>query len=179
MKTKMKKILFNFIIWILCSQIAVYPSFSYAAEGGNLSLSQEIQASGSGSEFISGNYPGAILMPVNLWGSVSKPGIHHIPTHTDLVTLLSLAGGPGNDAQLDNIVIKRRAGGEEKILKVDGEDLLNKANVHSPILEANDIIIIPRDKPIVSNNTMITITFVGSILALVLTGFAVANTLKK
>jgi hypothetical protein len=171
----MKKIL----VLIVCFQIIVMPSLYAAENGSHLSLSQEIHAGGSGSEFISGNYPGAILMPVNLWGSVGKPGIHHIPTHTDLVTLLSLAGGPGNDAQLDNITIKRRTGGEEKILKVDGEDLLSKANVHSPILEANDIIIIPRDKPIVGNNTMVTVTFIGSILALVLTAYAVANTIRR
>ncbi len=169
----------QFLALIICFQLILTPSL-YAAEGGsNLSLSQEIQAGGAGSEFVSGNYPGAILMPVNLWGSVGKPGIHHIPTHTDLVTLLSLAGGPGNDAQLDNITIKRRAGGEEKIFKVDGDDLLTKANVHSPILEANDIIIIPRDKPMVGTNTMVTVTFIGSVLALVLTAYAVANTIRR
>ena len=167
------------LILFICFQIIWMPNLYAAENGSNLSLSQELPAGGAGSEFISGNYPGAILMPVNLWGAVGKPGIHHIPTHTDLVTLLSLAGGPGNDAQLDNITIKRRSSGEEKILKIDGEDLLTKANVHSPILEANDIIIIPRDKPVVGNNTVVTVTFVGSILALVLTAYAVANTIRR
>jgi hypothetical protein len=146
---------------------------------GGLSLSQEISAAGSGSEYVSGNYPGAILMPVNLWGSISKPGIHHVPTRTDLVTLLSLAGGPSSDARLDDIVIKRRNGKEELIIKVDAEEVLTEAGVQSPVLEANDIIIIPREKPVIGSNTVTVVGFAASILGLVLAGFALSNQLKN
>ncbi|MCM2323956.1 MAG: SLBB domain-containing protein [Oligoflexia bacterium] len=134
------------------------------------------EASGStGSEFVSGNYPGAILMPVNLWGAVIKPGIHHVPTQTDLVTLLSLAGGPTGEARLDRISIKRRSGSQEQILRVDAEDILDEPGVRSPVLEANDIIIVPRDQPTVSNNTMSTVSFLGSILGIILAGYALSR----
>ena len=149
-----------------------------AAPPGAVSIGSDLGSVGAGNEFVSGNYPGAILMPINLWGSVGKPGIHHVPTQTDLITLLSLAGGPGPDAQLDKITIKRRAGKEEQILKVDAEEYLNKAGMRSPVLEANDIVVIPRDTPPISSNTVTTVTFVGSVLGIILAGFALSRQTK-
>ena len=40
-----------------------------------------------GAEYVSGNQPGTVLMRVNLWGAVNRPGIHHIPIKTDLMSL--------------------------------------------------------------------------------------------
>jgi hypothetical protein len=132
-----------------------------------------------GAEYVSGNYPGAILMPVNLWGAVGKPGIHHVPTQTDLVTLLSLAGGPGADAEIDHITIKRRFSGEEQVIRVDADDILNKPGVRSPVLEANDIIIVPREKPPISNTTLTTVTFAATVLSAILAGVAISIQLKN
>ncbi len=138
-----------------------------------LAMSQDFGALGIGSEYVSGNFPGAVLMPINLWGAIGKPGIHHIPTHTDLVTFLSLAGGPTPDAQMDHIQIKRRSTGEEHIITVNADELLVKPGVPIPILEANDLIIVPRDKPPINPNTIALLSFVSGMFALVLGGFAV------
>lgn len=160
------------LIAILAAQLVAAPALANGP--GGLSLGQQFSGS-SGSEFVSGNYPGAILMSVNLWGSAGKPGIHHIPTQTDLVTFLSLAGGPLPDAQLDKVIIKRRNGPEETVIKVDVDDLLRTPGLRSPVLQANDIVLIPREKQTISNNTMSTIGFVSSILGLVLAGYAISN----
>ncbi len=150
------------------------------AESSVSLLSPDLMSSmATGSEYVSGNYPGAILMPVSLWGSIGKPGIHHVPTQTDLVQLLSLAGGPGSDAELDHITIKRRSEKEEVIIRVNADDILNKPGVHSPILNANDIIMIPREKPNVSANTITTLAFISSVATILLAGFAISTQLKK
>lgn len=147
--------------------------------GAGLTLSEGLSQVQPGNEFVSGNYPGAVLMPVNLWGAVQKTGIHHIPVKTDLVTFLSLAGGPTADAQINGIIIRRRTGGEEKIIKVNGEDLLTRPEIRSPQLEANDIIVVPRDKPFVSNNVVNTVGVIGGILGIILAGIVLNNELKK
>jgi hypothetical protein len=156
----------------------VSPHAALAVEAG-LTTAQEFSTAGAGSEYVSGNFPGAVLMPVNLWGSIGKPGIHHVPMRTDLVTLLSLAGGPGADAELDEVTIKRRSKGEEQILRVDAEKLLTKVGYHSPVLEANDIIIVPRSKPTISSNTAATVGFVGGLLSVILAGIALSAAVKK
>src|SRR4051812_38256259 len=86
-----------------------FPFPAFAAGGSGYSLMPEIPGAGGGSEYVSGNFPGAVLIPINLWGAVGKPGIHHVPTRTDLVTLISLAGGPTGDASLGDVSIKRRS----------------------------------------------------------------------
>lgn len=164
---------------LLCFTLFIEtPVWAASLGAGTLSLSGEIQGA-PGSEYVSGSYPGAILMPVNLWGSIAKAGIHHIPTKTDLVTLLSLAGGPGADAELSKILIKRRMGGQEQVLRIDAMELLEKPGVRSPILEANDIIVIPRYKPVISADTLTIMSFAGSLISIVLAGFVIANQVKK
>jgi polysaccharide export outer membrane protein len=48
-----------------------------------------------------------LLIPVNIWGFVRLPGQYHVPNNTDLVSLLSYAGGPTENAKISNIRIVR------------------------------------------------------------------------
>src|SRR5512137_1114107 len=48
-----------------------------------------------------------LLIPVNIWGFVQKPGQYMVPDNTDLVALLSFAGGPNENARLNEIRIIR------------------------------------------------------------------------
>jgi hypothetical protein len=48
-----------------------------------------------------------LLIPVNIWGFVQKPGQYMVPDNTDLVALLSFAGGPTENAKLSHIRIIR------------------------------------------------------------------------
>lgn len=58
-----------------------------------------------------------ILMNVNVWGYVSKPGQYVVPRNTDLITLISFAGGPGRGADLSEVSIIRAG----ELLKVAGD----------------------------------------------------------
>jgi len=51
--------------------------------------------------------PGELTMQVNLWGDVLKPGRYEVPITTDLIQLISLAGGPTREADLSEVQISR------------------------------------------------------------------------
>jgi hypothetical protein len=45
--------------------------------------------------------------PVKVWGEVVNPGIYDVPIGYDLLSILSLAGGPINSAKLTNVKVIR------------------------------------------------------------------------
>ena len=51
--------------------------------------------------------PGDVMMQVNIWGVVAKPGRYEVPATTDLIQLISFAGGPQDYSRMDNIKITR------------------------------------------------------------------------
>ena len=58
-----------------------------------------------------------LMMKVNIWGRVQKPGQYFVPSTTDLITLISVAGGPAEKSRLDNVkVVRSGAGGSEVIV---------------------------------------------------------------
>jgi hypothetical protein len=51
--------------------------------------------------------PGELTMQVNIWGFVQKPGRYEVPSSTDLIQLISFAGGPVQYAKLDEVRLTR------------------------------------------------------------------------
>ncbi len=51
--------------------------------------------------------PNEMTMQVNIWGYVVQPGRYEVSTGTDLIQLLSYAGGPTNDADIENVKVIR------------------------------------------------------------------------
>src|SRR5512143_799635 len=51
--------------------------------------------------------PGELTMQVNIWGDVQRPGRYEISTATDLIQLMSYAGGPTREADLSEVRITR------------------------------------------------------------------------
>lgn len=96
-----------------------------------------------------------ILMNVNVWGYVKRPGQYVVPRHTDLISLLSFAGGPIEGAKLNKVMIVRAGhlmeetngtnGQKDKvpILTVDVKSHLKKGEISKiPILKANDTVVV-------------------------------------
>lgn len=102
-----------------------------------------------------------ILIDVNLWGQVGNPGKYYVPYNTDLVSLLSIAGGPAITAKLDDIRIVRYARADtavvEKVVRVDIEKFIETGEQSFPSLLRGDTIIVPGG-PISVLNTIITVT---------------------
>ncbi len=59
-----------------------------------------------------------------IWGEVKKPGLYIVPDNTDILTLLALAGGPTDDARLQDVRIVRSYGSQEETIAVDLESYL-------------------------------------------------------
>jgi hypothetical protein len=117
-----------------------------------------------GNEFMSGQEPGTVMMKVNLWGAVRKPGIHHIPIKTNLIELMSYAGGPSDNALIDSIVIKRSIGPDQKKISIDLSQIIHSQKQYDLILRPDDIIVVPASQPWISQN-MFTLAIVLSVLA--------------
>lgn len=48
-----------------------------------------------------------LLIKVNIWGLVRMPGQYIVPNHTDLISLISYAGGPSENAQTKSVKLIR------------------------------------------------------------------------
>lgn len=118
----------------------------------------------AGNEYISGQDPGTVMMRVNLWGAVKRPGIHHIPVKSSLIELMSYAGGPNDNAILDEITIKRNLGQEQKKISVDLAEIIHDQKQYDLILKPDDIIVVPASQPWISQN-MFTAAMILSIIA--------------
>jgi hypothetical protein len=73
----------------------------------------------TGAIFHSPSVKGKVLIPVHFWGAVGKTGLHFVPLDTNLINGLSLAGGPRNDANLDNVRITSSREGVRKSFNFD------------------------------------------------------------
>ncbi len=50
-----------------------------------------------------------LLIKVNIWGFVERPGQYMVPTGTDLISLISFAGGPREQAKLKKVKLIRNS----------------------------------------------------------------------
>ena len=122
-----------------------------------------------GSDFIPGSDPRAaqyflgdrdgIFITINVWGKVSKPGQYNVPSGTDLLTLLSAAGGPNDRSRLDNVRIVRMANQRQEIIEVDIREYLKTGNIGL----IPDMM--PGDTVVVSGSAYNVIAYVVDIMA--------------
>ncbi len=81
-----------------------------------------------------------LLVNVNLWGHVQRPGIYSVPSSYTLIDLISSAGGPAKTARLNDVRIVRK---NEEVVKVDVEQFLKSGNNELlPALQPGDTIIV-------------------------------------
>ena len=120
-------LIFGFIMLVPCFTIQAqdYPSDSRAAR----------------------YYLGAedeLLIPINIWGFVRRPGQYMVPNNTDLISLISFAGGPSEGARIKGVKIVRsnsRIG--NRVWKVNVQKFLDSADGrYIPILKPGDTVVV-------------------------------------
>lgn len=94
-----------------------------------------------------------ILMNVNVWGVIKYPGQYLVPRNTDLITLISFAGGPIEGADLSKVKIVRGGellsstnghNGKVSVIEANVKDKLKTGELGKiPVLNAGDTVIIP------------------------------------
>lgn len=84
-----------------------------------------------------------LLMQVNVWGRVEKPGQYFVPSDTDLITLISVAGGPADKSRLDNVRVVRAGGEDSEVIQVNIKKFLKTGDRDLiPDLRPQDTIIV-------------------------------------
>jgi len=92
---------------------------------GQFPLSQEKYGM-SGQEYITTS-DGTIKIYVNIWGHVKHSGTYLIFEGADIIDVLSLAGGPLDGANLNQIMIKSKKDGSTIKFSIDNHVQVNKA----------------------------------------------------
>ncbi len=94
--------------------------------------------------------PSQINIRVSIWGAVNAPGNYMVPQSTSVLDLISLAGGPTDDAKLDDLRIYRNGNDSTgAFIKFNLNELYSKETkkdlVLPPTLIASDVILIPSE----------------------------------
>jgi polysaccharide export outer membrane protein len=77
-------------------------------------------------------------------GQVSKPGAFVVNPQVDVMQALSMAGGTTAFAKLSDIIVLRRTGVEQQVLRFDYTDVIKGRNLAQNIqLESGDIVVVP------------------------------------
>ena len=92
--------------------------------------------------------PNAVNIKVQLWGYVKYPGYYIVPAGTSVNELISLGGGPLEDATLNEIrVVKIKEGSQTVMQKYDYDELVWEDKITKQInyirLDAGDIVVVP------------------------------------
>ena len=81
-----------------------------------------------------------LLISVNLWGHVLKPGIYSVPSSFGIIDLLSSAGGPLPSARLNDIRIIRK---NQEVITVNVQEFIKTGNQDLLVaLQPGDVIVV-------------------------------------
>lgn len=79
-----------------------------------------------------------------VFGGVARPGAVRVQSGDTAVTLLSAAGGPTQDARLDEAVLVRLVEGKPVVIKLNLNKAIKEGDVRqSPPIQAGDVLYIP------------------------------------
>ncbi|MDT3697052.1 MAG: SLBB domain-containing protein [Ignavibacterium sp.] len=91
--------------------------------------------------------PSGINIKVQLWGYVKYPGYYIIPSYCSMNDLISFAGGPLEDALMEDVKIYRKSDEKLELFKFNFNDLLWEdtilTEISFPKLIAGDVVIVP------------------------------------
>ena len=134
-------------------------------------------------EYIFRNSPRDNLITVQIFGSVVRPGMYYVPEDTDLMKLLTLAGGVEPTSELDEVVVRKIDGKPWAAMNssyvkqknsstyvVDVDDLLRKSTNLKPLrMTHDDFVYVPKKEPFISNDFAKIVGIVSVVLTGVLT----------
>jgi len=102
-----------------------------------------IRQVGEGNQYYLGE-ANELLIRVNVWGRVARPGQYFVPATTDLITLLSAAGGPQGRSRISDIrVVRADKTGQGEVLVVNVKKYLKTGDKRLiPDLKPEDTVIV-------------------------------------
>ena len=138
----------------------------------------EIKEPPRAAEYIYRSSPKESLIAVQLLGAVKNPGIYYIPTNTDVLKLLALAGG-SEDADLAEILVRKTDPSQSGVYELDVKKLMKSTAGVKPFkLAQDDFVYVPKKEPWISNDVSKTITIVSLLSTIVLTAVLIEKNNK-
>lgn len=109
------------------------------------------------------------LISVQLLGAVKNPGIYYIPPQTDLLKLVTLAGGAEN-ADLTEVVVRKNDPSQKGVYELDLNKLMKSTSEVKPFkLAQDDFVYVPKKQPWISSDIAQSVTIVSLITSIILT----------
>ncbi len=131
-------------LFIIIATIVIAINAEATAQATNSNLSSATSNTQAGAYYYVAR-PNEMTMQVNIWGFVQHPGRYEVSMNIDLIQLLSFAGGPSNDADMDDVrisrIVKRNGVVSMKDIRIDLEDL-DKVEESKLLLQPGDTIFI-------------------------------------
>ncbi|MBU1096044.1 MAG: SLBB domain-containing protein [Bacteroidetes bacterium] len=117
--------------------------------------------------------PLTVNIKVAIWGFVRLPGRYVVPENTTITDLISYAGGPAIDAQLDNLRLYRvDSENNQQMIKFSFQELmwgdeLKGVRNEIPALIASDVILVPGSPKLYFKDWFgITLSIISMLLSL-------------
>lgn len=149
-------------------------SFAYGADGSFFEIKEPPRAA----EYIYRSSQKESLIGVQLLGAVQKPGLYYIPPNTDILKLLTLAGGI-EDANLSEVIVRKIDPSQSGVYELDMNKFMRSSADSKPFkLTQDDLIFIPKKEPWISNDVSRTITLVSLVTSIVLTAVLIDKNSK-
>jgi hypothetical protein len=162
-----------------------------SAHAQDMGLLNDIKPPQQSAEYIFRSSPKESMINVQLLGAVNKPGIYYVPANTDLLKLITLAGGTTNGGDLSEILvrkmepkswaeIKSKAVNEyQGAFEIDAESLIKYGGARSLKLQQDDFVYVPPRTPWVSTETARGVTLVSVVLGIALTAILIDKNSNK
>lgn len=113
------------------------------------------------------------LISVQLLGAVKNPGIYYIPPQTDLLKLVTLAGGAEN-ADLTEVVVRKNDPSQKGVYELDLNKLMKSTTEVKPFkLAQDDFVYVPKKQPWISSDIAQSVTIVSLITSIILTSILI------
>ena len=143
------------------------------------SLNPRLQSQGG---FFDYSDPEAVNIKVSIWGFVRFPGKYVIPEYSNMGDLLSYAGGPTPDADLEDLRLFRiKPDSTQELMKFNYNDLLWEENlskeINDPKLQAGDMVMVAGEQRLYTRD-FVTLT-VSVLSALISLSILILNIARK
>lgn len=129
-------------------------------------------------EYFSEEIPGELLISIHLIGAVNRSGVYHVPRNTDVIHLISLAGGTRADANLERITIKRRNKAVEEVIECDLKETAEEPGKYAPVLQAGDMVLVYAKEPFIDPNTVAALSLITTILSIAVSATVIIRSIN-
>lgn len=182
LQTKIRNIMFTQALKSRLFRIIVTLTFLMSQALGSSAYAEtnffEMKEPPRAAEFIYRSSPKESLIGVQLLGAVKNPGLYYIPPQTDLLKLVTLAGG-SEDADLSSVLVRKTDNSQQGVYEVDLQKLMKSTSDIKPFkLAQDDFVYIPKKEPWISNDVSRSITIISLITSIVLTSVLIERNSK-